>query len=65
MNCLESSIQPLEVHTAFKSLFVNQSLSFCIKILEWKDGLFSVIMRDQAALPGENPKWMVLGNIFY
>lgn len=24
---------------------------------EWKDGLFSVIMRDQAALTGENPKW--------
>lgn len=27
---------------------------------EWKDGLFSVIMRDQAALTGENPKWIVL-----
>ncbi|RZF49077.1 hypothetical protein LSTR_LSTR008363 [Laodelphax striatellus] len=27
---------------------------------EWKDGLFSVIMRDQANLPGENPKWIVL-----
>jgi hypothetical protein len=23
-------------------------------------GLFSALMRDQANLPGENPKWMVL-----
>ncbi|XP_014206492.1 dynein beta chain, ciliary [Copidosoma floridanum] len=27
---------------------------------EWKDGLFSVIMREQANLAGENPKWIVL-----
>lgn len=27
---------------------------------EWKDGLFSVIMRDQANLPGDNPKWIIL-----
>ncbi|KAJ9585774.1 hypothetical protein L9F63_002411, partial [Diploptera punctata] len=27
---------------------------------EWKDGLFSVIMRDQANLGGDNPKWIVL-----
>lgn len=27
---------------------------------EWKDGLFSVIMREQANLPGDNPKWIVL-----
>ncbi|ERL83802.1 hypothetical protein D910_01050 [Dendroctonus ponderosae] len=27
---------------------------------EWKDGLFSVIMRDQANLSGEGPKWIVL-----
>ncbi|VVC95211.1 unnamed protein product, partial [Leptidea sinapis] len=27
---------------------------------EWKDGLFSVIMRDQANIAGENPKWIVL-----
>ncbi|KAL3274195.1 hypothetical protein HHI36_015611 [Cryptolaemus montrouzieri] len=27
---------------------------------EWKDGLLSVLMRDQANLPGENPKWIVL-----
>ncbi|KAL4716976.1 hypothetical protein ACJJTC_012787 [Scirpophaga incertulas] len=27
---------------------------------EWKDGLFAVIMRDQANLPGENPKWIIL-----
>ncbi|XP_068084396.1 dynein beta chain, ciliary [Anabrus simplex] len=27
---------------------------------EWKDGLFSVIMRDQANLSGDNPKWIVL-----
>ncbi|KAJ8957969.1 hypothetical protein NQ318_001970 [Aromia moschata] len=27
---------------------------------EWKDGLFSVLMRDQANLLGDNPKWIVL-----
>ncbi|XP_065078949.1 dynein beta chain, ciliary [Ochlerotatus camptorhynchus] len=27
---------------------------------EWKDGLFSVIMRDQASLSGDNPKWIIL-----
>lgn len=27
---------------------------------EWKDGLFSVIMRDQANLGGTGPKWIVL-----
>lgn len=27
---------------------------------EWKDGLFSVIMRDQANLSGDGPKWIVL-----
>jgi len=27
---------------------------------EWKDGLFSTIMRDQANLPGNGPKWIVL-----
>lgn len=27
---------------------------------EWKDGLFSVLMRDQANLPGDNAKWIIL-----
>lgn len=27
---------------------------------EWKDGLFSVIMRDQANLRSIGPKWIVL-----
>lgn len=27
---------------------------------EWKDGLFSVIMRDQANMTGDGPKWIVL-----
>lgn len=27
---------------------------------EWKDGLFSVIMRDQANMSGNGPKWIVL-----
>lgn len=27
---------------------------------EWKDGLLSVLMRDQANLAGENPKWIIL-----
>ena len=27
---------------------------------EWKDGLFSIIMRDQANLGGSGPKWIVL-----
>lgn len=30
---------------------------------EWKDGLFSVIMREQANLTGDNPKWIILGNL--
>lgn len=28
---------------------------------EWRDGLFSSIMRDQANLGGTGPKWIVLG----
>lgn len=27
---------------------------------EWRDGLFSVIMRDQTNIPGDGPKWIVL-----
>ncbi|KAH1023596.1 hypothetical protein HUJ04_012770 [Dendroctonus ponderosae] len=27
---------------------------------EWKDGLLSVLMRDQANVGGENPKWIIL-----
>ncbi|XP_061390860.1 dynein beta chain, ciliary isoform X1 [Musca vetustissima] len=27
---------------------------------EWKDGLFSVIMRDQANITGDQPRWIVL-----
>lgn len=27
---------------------------------EWKDGLFSTIMRDMANMPGDGPKWIVL-----
>ncbi|CAG9831721.1 unnamed protein product [Diabrotica balteata] len=27
---------------------------------EWKDGLLSVLMRDQANLSGDNPKWIIL-----
>ncbi|KAB0805217.1 hypothetical protein PPYR_02187 [Photinus pyralis] len=27
---------------------------------EWKDGLFSVIMRDMANMPGDGPKWIIL-----
>ena len=27
---------------------------------EWKDGLFSSIMRDQANLTTEGPKWIIL-----
>ncbi|ORY39399.1 hypothetical protein BCR33DRAFT_720231 [Rhizoclosmatium globosum] len=27
---------------------------------EWKDGLFSCILRDQASMPGSEPKWMIL-----
>ena len=27
---------------------------------EWKDGLFSVIMRDQANLTTDGPKWIIL-----
>lgn len=31
---------------------------------EWKDGLFSNIMRDTANMPGEGTKWIVLGTKF-
>ncbi|ODN03963.1 Dynein beta chain, ciliary [Orchesella cincta] len=27
---------------------------------EWKDGIFSVLMRDQANLTGDGPKWIIL-----
>lgn len=27
---------------------------------EWKDGLLSVLMREQANLQGDHPKWIVL-----
>ena len=27
---------------------------------EWKDGLFSTIMRDMSNIPNESPKWIVL-----
>ncbi|XP_066247509.1 dynein beta chain, ciliary [Euwallacea similis] len=27
---------------------------------EWKDGLLSVLMRDQANISGDNPKWIIL-----
>lgn len=27
---------------------------------EWKDGLLSVLMREQANLTGDNPKWIIL-----
>lgn len=27
---------------------------------EWKDGLLSVLMREQANLAGDNPKWIIL-----
>ena len=27
---------------------------------EWRDGLFSVLMRDMANMSGEAPKWIVL-----
>lgn len=27
---------------------------------EWRDGLFSTIMRDMANMPGDGPKWIVL-----
>jgi len=30
------------------------------KLIQYSTGLFSALMRDQANLPGENPKWMVL-----
>lgn len=41
-------------------LIIYLFLSFLICFEEWKDGLFSVIMRDQAALTGDNPKWIIL-----
>ncbi|CAG7717651.1 unnamed protein product [Allacma fusca] len=31
-----------------------------IGLVEWKDGIFSVLMRDLANMPGDGPKWIVL-----
>ena len=43
----------------FNFIFINKCL-FDSYVKEWKDGLFSVIMRDQAGLTGDNPKWIIL-----
>ena len=38
--------------------FINKT--FLELLREWKDGLFSVIMRDQANLTSDGPKWIIL-----
>ena len=59
MNCLVLLIQQQEVMELHFNNYIFTNISLDL-LKEWKDGLFSVIMRDQAALTGDNPKWIIL-----
>jgi dynein heavy chain len=52
--CVYADLDPKAVNT--------DDLFGCINpaTREWKDGLFSSIMRDMASVPGNDPKWIVL-----
>lgn len=61
MNFTESLIQQLgRFIFVFKFRSINHFLTAYYQFREWKDGLFSVIMRDQANLTSEGPKWIIL-----
>ena len=47
-------INPKAVTTDELYGFINRATR------EWKDGLFSIIMRDMSNLSSESPKWIVL-----
>lgn len=52
--CVTTDLNPKAVNT--------DDLFGCINpaTREWKDGLFSCIMRETASLPGTDPKWIIL-----
>lgn len=58
--CIAVDLNPKVVTTDDLFGYINTSTR------EWKDGLFSSIMRDLANSPGTDPKWIVLdGGILY
>ncbi|KAJ3128700.1 hypothetical protein HK098_003691 [Nowakowskiella sp. JEL0407] len=52
--CVYSDLDPKAVSTDELFGCINPSTR------EWKDGLFSSIMRDMASIPGTEPKWIIL-----
>ncbi|KAJ1562568.1 Dynein heavy chain 9, axonemal [Cladochytrium tenue] len=52
--CVVADLNPKAVSTDDLFGWINPSTR------EWKDGLFSCILRDQASMPGTEPKWMIL-----
>ena len=52
--CSTSDLNPKAVNTDDLFGCINPSTR------EWKDGLFSCIMREMASSPGTDPKWMIL-----
>ncbi|RKO94585.1 dynein heavy chain and region D6 of dynein motor-domain-containing protein [Blyttiomyces helicus] len=52
--CVVQDLNPKAVSTDDLFGCINPSTR------EWKDGLFSCIMREQASAPGTDPKWMIL-----
>lgn len=64
--CLHRTYQMLKMKPFYNDLdpkaVTNDELFGIINpaTREWKDGLFSTIMRDMANMPGDGPKWIVL-----
>ncbi|XP_039757462.1 dynein beta chain, ciliary-like [Pararge aegeria] len=64
--CLNKTYQMLKMKPYYNDLdpkaVTNDELFGIINpaTREWKDGLFSTIMRDMANMPGDGPKWIVL-----
>jgi dynein heavy chain len=52
--CVATDLNPKAVTGDELFGFINPSTR------EWRDGLFSSIMRDTASMPGTDPKWIVL-----
>ncbi|RKO98183.1 hypothetical protein CXG81DRAFT_17063 [Caulochytrium protostelioides] len=52
--CTTYDLNPKAVTTDDLFGYINPSTR------EWKDGLFSSILRDMASTPGTDPKWMIL-----
>ncbi|CAH2045643.1 unnamed protein product, partial [Iphiclides podalirius] len=64
--CLHRTYQMLKMRPMYNDLdpkaVTNDELFGVINpaTREWRDGLFSTIMRDMANMPGDGPKWIVL-----